>query len=60
MKIKTMPLDISKKDKEYLESVENATKKVELYSPIPLDMFGTLGNKRYGFIDTFIYGKRNP
>ena len=60
MKIKTIPLDIPKKDKEYIKLVENATKKVELYAPIPLDMFGTLGNKRYGFIDTFIYGERKP
>jgi hypothetical protein len=60
MKIKTIPLDIPKKDKEYIKLVEDANKKAELYNPIPREMFGTLGNKRYGFIDTFIYGGRKP
>lgn len=60
MKIKTIRLDIPKKDKEYIKLAEKTSKKVELYNPVPIDMFGTLGNKRYGFIDTFIYGGRKP
>jgi hypothetical protein len=57
-KIKTIDLSIPEKDKAYINAIEKATRIVIIHNPIPTSMFGIIGNKRYGFVDTFIYGKR--